>query len=276
MADQIKHSNSNISSSQSQKITASVVFYQPTNSELRQTAANISRLLRLKKFDFTFYLIDNSTNQMELQQSIFAKFADHVKLIHSHENLGFGRGHNEALPFLHSDYHIVMNPDIEIRDLTGLGNAIDYLNHHDQVSLISPLVRDQSTGQIQYLNRQQPTVFDLLIRFLGPWAFPQRQAWFTKRQTGYDHIQPEVNATGSFMLLRTADFKQVNGFDPRFFMYFEDTDLTQRLLKNGQVMMYPDLTVFHGWKRDDHSLRGMWPIVRSMIQYFNKWGWKWF
>ena len=178
------------------------------------------------------------------------------------------------LPRLNSQYHVVMNPDIKLNDLAGFTHAINYLDHHEQVVLLSPLVRDEKTGQIQYLNRKTPTVFDLLIRFMGPHVCPQRQRQFTKRASGYDHIQLEENATGSFMILRTAAFKQVQGFDPRFFMYFEDTDLTVRLSKIGQVVLYPSFTVYHGWQRANHSIRGVFPMVQSMVKYFNKCGWQ--
>lgn len=78
------------------------------------------------------------------------------------------------------------------------------------------------------------------------------------------------------MMIRTKAFKFIHGFDSKFFMYFEDTDLTKRISEIGQVIFYPYLTVIHGWKRDNHTLKGLIPMIRSMIIYFNKWGWKFF
>lgn len=258
------------------KVSVAVVFFNPTHDELNRTCRNIEKLQSLNTFHFHFYLVDNGSSERLLDRNIFNSVQDVVTFIDLTDNRGFGQGNNSVLNQLDSKYHIVMNPDIQLDDLTGFRHAIDYLNHHQDVVLLSPLVRDLKTGQIQYLNRQLPTIFDLLIRFLGPNFFPQRQRQFTKRATGYDHIQLEDNATGSFMILRSAAFKQVGGFDPRFFMYFEDTDLTVRLSKIGRVIFYPDFTVLHGWQRENHSLRGILPMVHSMVKYFNKWGWKWF
>lgn len=258
------------------RVSVAVVFYNPTREELRQTNCNIEKLMSLTDFQFDFYLIDNGSTTRKLDRAVFAKVQDTVTFIELKRNKGFGNGHNTILSQLNSQYHVVMNPDIKLDDLEGFTNALNYLDQHKQVVLLSPLVRDEETGQIQYLNRKLPTVFDLFIRFLGPRVCPQRQQQFTKRADGYDHLQTEENATGSFMVLRTAAFKQIHGFDPRFFMYFEDTDLTVRLSKIGQVIIYPSFEVYHGWQRANHSLKGVFPMIHSMVKYFNKWGWKWY
>lgn len=57
-------------------------------------------------------------------------------------------------------------------------------------------------------------------------------------------------------------------------MYFEDTDLTKRMAEEGKVIFFPYFTIVHGWKRDNHTLKGLRPMILSMIKYFNKWGWK--
>ncbi|MGM9892166.1 glycosyltransferase [Limosilactobacillus sp.] len=261
---------------QKKRISVAVVFYNPTREELQQTKQNIKKLMSLTAFQFSFYLIDNGSSTRKIDRAFFDDLSNIITFIETEENRGFGKGHNTVLSQLDSCYHVVMNPDIKLKDLTGFMDAISYLDQHEEVVLLSPLVRDKETGKVQYLNRKLPTVFDLLIRFLGPRAFPQRQRQFTKQLDGYDHIQVEENATGSFMLLRTATFKEVGGFDPRFFMYFEDTDLTVRLSKIGKVIIYPSFMVYHGWRRANHSIRGVFPMIKSMVQYFNKWGWKWY
>ena len=53
-------------------------------------------------------------------------------------------------------------------------------------------------------------------------------------------------ASGCFMLVRTALLRRVGGFDPRFFMYFEEVDLSQRLAARGWETWYePAATVVH-------------------------------
>lgn len=255
-------------------ISLTIVFYNPTLEDIKQTLSNIERLNNITKFNFDFYLVDNASPNQDLFSLLPKNLEDniHYKLLKT--NHGFGSGHNSILNELNSDFHIIMNPDIEIKDLAGFDKAIEFMKQHREVSLLSPMVRNKNNHEIQFLNRKEPTLFDIFIRFMGPHFFPKRQAVFEKKESGYDHIQIDENATGSFMLIRTNRFKQVHGFDTSFFMYFEDTDLTKRLSVKGKVIFFPYFEVIHGWKRDNHTLKGIIPMLKSMIIYFNKWGWR--
>ncbi|HEX2300979.1 MAG TPA: glycosyltransferase family 2 protein, partial [Pseudonocardiaceae bacterium] len=52
--------------------------------------------------------------------------------------------------------------------------------------------------------------------------------------------------SGSCLLLRRAAFESVNGFDSRYFMYFEDVDLGDRLGRAGWLNVYvPSAEVTH-------------------------------
>ncbi len=74
------------------------------------------------------------------------------------------------------------------------------------------------------------------------------------------------------MLLRTSVFKQVGGFDPRYFMYFEDADLTREVQRFGKVIFNPEVSVYHAWGAEDtRSLKLLWIHVLSMCRYIYKW-----
>lgn len=78
------------------------------------------------------------------------------------------------------------------------------------------------------------------------------------------------------MIIRTSLFKELGGFDTRYFMYMEDTDLTKAVNQNSETRLFPELEVIHGWSRANHSFKGMKMMLKSMVQYFNKWGWQFF
>ena len=83
-------------------------------------------------------------------------------------------------------------------------------------------------------------------------------------------------ATGCFLLIRTEAFRTLRGFDPRFFLYQEDSDLSRRAEQLGDIVYHPDMVVTHAWARENtRTLRGNLRQVRSICQYFHKWGWKW-
>ena len=70
--------------------------------------------------------------------------------------------------------------------------------------------------------------------------------------------------------------KKVDGFDPRFFMYFEDADLSRKFQKKGyRTIYYPYVHITHFWKRESQkSLKMALVFMISGFKYFHKWGWK--
>ena len=76
------------------------------------------------------------------------------------------------------------------------------------------------------------------------------------------------------MLLRRESFERVGGFDERFFMYFEDLDLTRRIHELYRTVYYPDVTIVHRHEKGSYkSLRLLYCGLESAVRYFNKWGW---
>ena len=63
-------------------------------------------------------------------------------------------------------------------------------------------------------------------------------------------------------------------FDERFFMYFEDTDLSRRIHSRYRTVMYSHVSVFHAYdRRSRRDLRLLRIHISSAVKYFNKWGW---
>lgn len=214
-----------------------------------------------------------STDKTQALLKDFASVYPMIDLILLSQNRGFGYGHNMAIREVTSQYHIVMNLDTTPNQRNSLIKMSQYMNVHPDVDLLSPLVR-YPNGDIQYLTRNEPTVFDLGIRLLGSTWFKNRQEKFVHLEDGYDHEQKILNATGSFMFLRTETLQRIGGFDERYFLYMEDTDLTKTINENGKAMLSPEFEVIHEWQRGNHSVSGSKIMISSMIKYFNKWGWR--
>lgn len=220
------------------------------------------------------FIIDNHSN--DETGYILKKFSDNeplLRIILLGENKGFGYGHNQAIKQADSQYHIVMNLDVVPKQENIIRNMKQYMDEHQDIDLLSPLILFPD-GNIQHLTRNEPTVFDLAIRFLGTNCFKQRQKQFIHLNDGYDHEQIIKNATGSFMFLRTSTLKTISGFDERYFLYMEDTDLTKTINLKGKAIFSPKFEVVHEWQRGNHSIGGAKLMISSMVKYFNKWGWR--
>ena len=80
------------------------------------------------------------------------------------------------------------------------------------------------------------------------------------------------NATGCFMMFRTDLFKKIGGFDKRYFMYFEDCDITRTVRKYAKAVFYPEAVVYHVWGRESKkNFKLMLVQISSMLKYFIKW-----
>ena len=74
------------------------------------------------------------------------------------------------------------------------------------------------------------------------------------------------------MMFRTSVLKKTGGFDERYFMYFEDADITREAKKYSRVVYYPDAVVSHVWNRDSkHNFKLLAIHIHSMLKYYWKW-----
>lgn len=198
---------------------------------------------------------------------------DRVTVIGNGRNLGYGVGNNKVLGYLDSDYHIIINPDIEIRDDVIIRMA-DFMDQNPGVSVLSPRVLFPDGGE-QILPKRYPSVRALIQRRLTPSKLHKSAEKYIMLDKDLTKCQELEVATGCFMFTRTDLLKRENGFDPRFFMYFEDFDLSRRLEKHGTLLYNPEFIVYHDWERaGTKSFKYMMIQINSMMKFFNKWGWR--
>lgn len=195
-----------------------------------------------------------------------------------HGNVGYGRANNRVIERLRSDLHLVMNPDVELhRD--ALCGALSALDEHPEVGLVAPAVYGEDGG-LQYLCKRYPSVWVLYLRGFAPAALRQRFARAVAHYEMRDVIGARMVtgiplASGCFMLVRTALFRRLGGFDPRFFMYFEDYDLSLRIGREAAVAYVPAARiVHHGGHTARKGLRHVSWFVRSAWRFFATHGWR--
>jgi len=225
--------------------------------------------------DVELHVVDNSQTQ-ELKFSLIDL---PVKYYFSGGNLGYGRGHNKAIrECSDSKYHVVLNPDLIIAPTT-ISALVTFMNDNLDVGMVCPRVNNPD-GTVQHLNKRYPTLMDLFIRRFVPKCvaplFSKRFARYEMLDKGYDSIYDVESMSGAFMFCRTDVLQKIGGFDPRYFLYFEDFDLSREFQMLGyRTVYYPYATVTHLWERAAHKkLRMTYVFIVNMLRYFNKWGWK--
>jgi GT2 family glycosyltransferase len=216
------------------------------------------------------YVIDNSSCDGTVG---FVKEVDpQAEILHIPWNVGFGAGHNLVLPRLQSKYHVVINPDIVLSQ-DAITQLAHYMDEHPEVVLLSPRVVFPETHEDQILGKRNPKIRYLIASRLRRFGFMQKLlVEYAMIERGTNEPFEIENATGCFMFIRTETLKKIGGFDDRYFLYFEDCDITRTLAKEGKVLYYPHVQVGHVWKRESKkNFLLMLVQVQSMFRYFWKW-----
>lgn len=208
------------------------------------------------EIQLTFNLVDEDRRWVEA-------FADLPLKIHVNPSpLGFGSNQNAAFLRTDSPQFAIVNPDIRMPglDLAGLQRALDV----EDVGAAAPRVVD-SAGVLQDSARRFPTLASLVRRSLTGRREPEIVDMSGPRQVDW--------VAGMFVLFRREAWAGVQGFDTRYFMYFEDVDLCRRLHAHGWGITYDSrFTVQHDAQRASHRDRQhlRWHL-RSAVRYFTGW-----
>lgn len=265
-------------------LSIAVVTYHPDMAVFERSMASVARAVRAaseagRLSRVRAYVIDNGEADPSAIAAAAASLGKEapVELLHGHGNVGYGRANNLVLPRLESDLHLVINPDVEL-DRDALVAAIDALERDGHLGAVAPAVRGPG-GERQYLCKRYPTVWVLFLRGFVPRRlrspFAGQLERYEMRDLPQDVPSPVPLASGCFMLLRTELFRRVGGFDPRFFLYFEDYDLSLRLGREAAVAYVPAARiVHHGGEASRKGLRHIGMFARSAWRFFATHGWR--
>ena len=244
-------------------VTGGIVTYN-NESTIRQCIQSV--LEHTKDIFFQLYIYDNCSTD-DTVRIILEEFPQ-VKLIEGEENLGFGRGHNQIVKRVKSDYHVIINPDIYL-DGPVICDMAQYMSEHEDVVQLTPEIRNMD-GTIQHLPKLDPN-FKFVILSKFP-MFKHYRTVYTMADVVMEEPTEVLSATGCFSMVRTEVFKKIRGYDKRFFLYFEDADLSRRLRVEGKIIYHPGMHASHAWKRDNTgSLKGIMRFMKSMWKYHRKW-----
>jgi len=248
------------------------------SKDIFQTLDQFATFLPDSTYQIVIY--DNASEKEYIEK---LKRYPFVRVIQSSENRGFGYGHNQVLLSAKGATAIICNPDILVtkQSLDELVKLVQHNPISKKTALVTPKVLNED-GTTQYLVRHKLTVFDYALRFMPIQLVKKR---FDKRLADYecrglsDTTYSQIRmGSGCFMAINLHAFQEIQGFDERFFMYFEDNDLCLRFEKAGYDIVYtPFHPVTHLYGKGAHRNGKLFFVfMRSMAQFFMKWGWKFY
>lgn len=253
------------------KVYGSIVLYNTDFNELKKA---VDSFFLSDIEDKKLFLIDNSPND---ELNICSKLNNNIEYVFNNSNLGFGAGHNIAIKKSiddQVDYHVVINPDISSTDDI-IGPLVSYLNNHSDVGMIMPKIINND-GSLQHLPKLLPTPFGMLLRKI---KYPKNVYrkfidQYELRSVSEDTIYNAPVLSGCFSVFRVCNLKEIGLYDEKFFMYFEDWDISRRMHQISKTIYYPRVKITHNYESGaNHNFLLFKIFVKSAIMYFNKWGW---
>lgn len=187
-----------------------------------------------------------------------------LEFIRNEEPFGFGANHNQAFVRCQAPWFAVVNPDI----FWPAGDASFWValkqnSWPAHAGVVCPLQHDVN-GCLQDFARKLMTPWGLSARVWNRWR------GFSPSGVAVSVAQADwVN--GACMVFRAQVFAELNGFDERYFMYCEDTDICLRLQLAGWSMQGADWAVVHdarrntgrSWRHLAWHLRSLWRLWTS-------------
>jgi N-acetylglucosaminyl-diphospho-decaprenol L-rhamnosyltransferase len=224
-----------------QELAVVIVTYSPGETLERC----LDTLEKATSRSYTVVLADNGSVDGAPEKAA----AEHpnVTLLHTGGNLGYGTAANRGVATLPDEYGwiVVANPDLEFGP-GSLDTLFEAASRWPRGGAFGPLIKEPS-GVVYPSARLTPSLGKGIGHAVvgrvwrgNPWtkAYKQSDTSVVEREAGW--------LSGSCLLMRRTAFDSVDGFDPRYFMYFEDVDLGDRLGKAGWQNVYvPSAEVVH-------------------------------
>jgi GT2 family glycosyltransferase len=200
-------------------VTAVIVAYQSART-IGDALAAARRCHDAGLLDLV--VVDNASR--DATPDILAREAGWARVVLEPTNHGFGRGCNLGLAHVKSPYTLFLNPDAAIEP-PALRTMLEFMQQRPGAGIVGPATlcgsRDhpqlQSTGPY-------PT----------PWSMVREAVPFLRRRSSAVTIVPGAPpmrtgwVCGALLMIRSSLARQLGGFDPRFFLYWEEVDLCRR------------------------------------------------
>ena len=186
------------------------------------------------------YVADNASTDGSVA-FIKAHFPS-VGIIQNEKNFGFAQGYNEALKHIDADIFALVNSDIEVTE-GWLAPIINCFESEPETAIIQPKILD-------FKNKSYFEYAGAAGGFIDKYGYPfcrGRVFETVEKDEGQYNDNCEIFwASGACFFIRSAVFKEFNGFDESFFAHQEEIDLCWRAFNKGYRAKYiSESVVYH-------------------------------
>ena len=209
--------------------------------------------LSIKDFELSVVIVDNASTDNSVEQ--LKRFLIHnteYKILINKENLGFAEGNNIGIKYAMkhgADYVMVLNNDTRVHtDL--MIRIIDTLRNYPNFGAASPKIYFEKGFEFRE-KKYKKSDFGKVLWYAGgtiDWdnVYGKTRGVDEVDKHQYDKVVETGFATGTCMFMSRKALEKVGLFDEKYFMYYEDTDLSLRIKRAGFKVLYiPEAVVWH-------------------------------
>lgn len=225
------------------------------------------------KVPFEIIIVDNDEKPI-IEKELNKKFPQ-IQYISNSQNTGYGAGNNLGAANAKGEYLFFLNPDTEIYTNT-IEQLVNFLETHPKVGIAAPLLLNPQGKpyELQGTTTLTPWKAIFSMSFISK-LFPTnqiRQSYWLQQWNKKTNQSLDV-VPGTAFLISKKLFTTIHGFDEKFFLYFEETDLCKRIRDAGyQIFMIPSAQVMHTWgestKKSEKNINEI--FTKSRRYYFTK------
>lgn len=236
----------------------------------------------VNNLNYEIIVIDNNSPNDSFEK-IKDKFIQETKvnIIKNKKNSGFGGANNLGAKLSKGKYLLFLNPDIIV--LKDAINIMLYsLKKYDDIGLISgKLLNDDYT--IQYSCRTILPFNKFLVcrtplsKFIGKEKKEEINSIYLMKDYNHNYKKEVDWVMGACMLLEKSFFLKLEGFDDKYFMYFEDVDLCFKVKANNKKVIYlPQARMVHLHNQESTKKFNKMTLIhlKSMCRFYFKYYFK--
>jgi len=251
-------------------MTGTVAVVAVTYSPGEVLATFLDSLALSSSCELDIVLADNGSVDGSVEEA--AEKRPNVRLVRTGGNLGYGRAANIGVHATTAEFVVVANPDVVWRP-GALDTLLAAARRWPRGAAFGPLIHTEQ-GAVYPSARELPSIGRGIGHALCGWWWPSNPWTAAYRVENAPPVERTAGwLSGSCLLVRRNAFDAIGGFDPGYFMYFEDLDLGDRLGKAGWQNVYvPSAVVSHigGHSTSRHAARMAAEHHRSAWRYLSR------
>lgn len=175
-------------------------------------------------------VVDNNSSD---QEAVFSRIRNNypkdILLIKNSTNSGYGSGNNLGVDHATASRFIIINPDVRLLNSVFL-NLLKIFDKDSEIGMLGVTFSDKSCPL--YFKPEYYSLFRFIFLkfYVSLYLFDMNRMYLS----------------GSFLMFDKNAFVEAGKFDPKFFLYYEEADIANRILNlNKKIVLENKIKVLH-------------------------------